>query len=404
MAWNLIAVDFQLRGAPIYKYNCFCGDVVRYNSALSFYNSNDMKPFYLLALQALLVVAKEVASPLTSLDVHTLADNSKEGKFSAQWIWDLDFELNPTADDIQSGDYFTFTVDNRASVPSHDFTVKDQNGNDIMQIKNSGNTFTATYTDSVQGKTDLSGDISFEAPFDKSKLGETAETIIVTVESGSQTLSDTITIDPSIEVSEAHVFGQRKDDMFAWTVRFPQTPWDRIQFTVTIPDGNSAFKSVKDIKDNMVLELLHDVDEFGNPSGVTPINPYENSDYTSVTKADPTSFTGRLFNLPKNHPQGEYNVDMSFVSHIEKIAEVYHLEVEWTLWYHANPNEDTRWTTPGDRTGTAAGAAAYICDACPPEGGGSASVTECKYFEFRHKHVSSSVTNSLNAVVPFTSI
>lgn len=38
---------------------------------------------------------------------------------------------------------------------------------------------------------------------------------------------------------------------------------------------------------------------------------------------------------------------MSFVSHIEKIAEVYHLEVEWTLWYHANPNEDTRWTTPG---------------------------------------------------------
>lgn len=344
----------------------------------SFYDYN-MKPFYLLALQTILVVAKEVASPLTSLDVHTLADNSKEGKYSTHWIWDLDFKLSPTADDVKPGDYFTFTVDDRALVPDHDFTVQDQNGNDIMQVKNSGNTFTASYTDGVDGKTELSGEFRFEAPFNKDKLGKTAEKITVTVKSGSQSLSDTITIDPSIKTDEASVYGQRKDDMFGWTIRFPETPWDRLEYKIIIPDGNSAIKSPQDIKDNMILKLAHGVDEFGNAASVTSINPFKNGDHASIPSASPTGFTGRLFNLPKNPAAGDYNVDMYFVSHIKNIAEVYHLDVEWTFWTDADPNEATRWTSPGDRTGTASGAAAYICEACTPEGGGSASVTECEY-------------------------
>ena len=232
----------------------------------------------------------------------------------------------------------------------------------------------------MTGKTDLSGGFHFEAPFNQDKLNNKAEQITVTVTSGTQTVSDTITIDPSIKVSEASVYGQRKDDMFGWTIRFPETPWDRVEYTVTIPDGDSAIKSVQDIKDNLVLKLSHGVDEFGKSTSVTSINPFQNGDHTSIVKASPTGFTGRLFNLPQNPAAGEYNVDMYFVSHIKNIAEVYHLDVQWTFWSDADPNEATRWNPPGDQTGTASGAAAYICEACIPEGGGSASVTECEYY------------------------
>ncbi|KAG5358349.1 hypothetical protein CJU89_4876 [Yarrowia sp. B02] len=315
-----------------------------------------MKSFYLLALQAIMVTAKEVSSPLTSLDVHTLS-NSKDGKFSARWIWDLDF----VSEDIQSGDHFTFTVDERAAVSILDFSVKDSSGKSVMTIKNSGNVFTATYT--ADGS--LSGKFNFEAPFDRNKLVK-AEKIDVTVKSGSKTLSDSVTIDPSLDVKGASVYGQRKEGMIGWKVRLPLTPWNRLEYTITL-DGESTIKSIQDVKDNLVLQLSHDVNEFGEAGSMSLVDPKKYSQHHSISKASASGFTGRLFNLPAE----VYNVDVSFPSHIKNIVESFNLKVEWKLWNDADSNEATRWIS-ADHSGSGSRAAAYICETCVPVGRGFA--------------------------------
>lgn len=313
------------------------------------------------------MVAKEVSSPLTSLDVHILGSNAKDGKYSASWIWDLDFALSPSADGVESGDFFKFTVDPRANVPGHSFGVNDQSGNKIMQVQSSGNVFTATYTDGVTGKSDLSGDFFFESPFDKSKLGDNAETIDVTVKSGSQTLSDTITIDPSINVNDVSVYGQRKDDLIAWNVLLPLQPWDRLEFRATLTDEDSRFPGIYFIRDNTVMFYFYEVDDFGTPKISEEVEVIP--DHFSNPTGAQYHFIGRVFNVPNNRTM---NVVVDFPSEIKNIVDVFHLNVEWTTWSEPDTNEATRWTG-GDKTGSGTGAAAYLCDACIPEGGGSAT-------------------------------
>jgi hypothetical protein len=339
-----------------------------------------MHQLLIFILLAALALAKQVPSPLGSLDVTRASDGGKKGTTNDVWNMNFSFSLKPFADNIQPGDYFKFTVDDKLSfgLNNFNFDVKDADGNVILKITNNGPVFTGTYTDYVATKNDaISGAVDIQTLFDANKIKTTGPTTVtVTPQVGGPTLKDTVTLLGTTNPDNALKWGELNGCcLVLWHLRLPTSPYNRAEITDTRSDGNTEFFDQGTLMANTRLIFrynLNDMGGFSKQEWVLGSNVAKYLTYTSVT---PKQFTARLENIPDN-----VSVEIQYFSRITNQASLYKNSYSYVL-YDKPPGGTggNEWTRRGNGGG-------YATNQQPGSnipslnGGGSGSGSErCEY-------------------------
>lgn len=316
-----------------------------------------MLQLLIFTLLAALALAKQVPSPLGSLDVTRASDGGKEGTVNDVWNMDFTFALMPFAQDVQPGDYFKFTVDDKLTFGYNNFNfdVKDADGNVILKITNSGKTFTGTYTDYVATKNDaISGAVNIQTLFDANKIKTTGPTTVtVTPQVGGKTLKDTVRLLGTTNPNNAIKYGEKNGCcLILWVIRLPVSPYNRAEITDTRADGNTEFFDKNSHMANSRLLFKYNPNDMGGFSKQELIQGSNVAKYLSYSEVTPGKFVAQLENIPDN-----VAVELQYYTRIKKNAPSYKNSYSYVLWDKPPANAGDKWTSGWSRRGSGSGAA-----------------------------------------------
>lgn len=316
--------------------------------------------FLALLLLATLALAKQVISPLGSLDIEKANGGGKTGSADDVWNMNFQFALKPYDDNVQAGDFFRFTVDDKLSFGSNifNFDVKDAKGNVIMKITNSGKTFTGTYTDYVAtNNDDISGLVKIQTQFDKSKLKVVGPTTVtVTPQVGGKTLADTVNLLASANSNGAWKSGEKNGCcILYWTIQLPSSPYNRALISDTVTDGKTQNFDIGMVQGNTNLVFLYDVNAFGGFSKKTYVMGADVAKYLTYTQMSPTQWTAQLQNIPDN-----VNVQIIYPARIATQSSSYKNSYQYTIWDEPYSDTGDKWAAGGEQRGSGGGSASDV--------------------------------------------
>lgn len=325
-----------------------------------------MLQLLILLLLAVTAFAKQVPSPLGSLSITRASDGSKEGTSNDVWNMDFNFALKPFAQNVQPGDYFKFTVDDKLTFGTNifNFDVKDANGNVILKITNNGKVFTGTYTDYVATNNDaVAGTVQIQTLFDANKIKTTGPTTItVTPQAGGDTLQDTVTLLGTTNPDSAIKYGEKNGCcLIVWHLRLPSSPYNRAQITDTRTDGNTEFFPAATHLSNTRLNFKYNLNDMGGFSKQEWIQGAALNNYITYTSVTPTKWTAQLQNIPDN-----VSVEIIYYSRISNQATTYKNSFSYVLWDKPYSQGD-KWVDGWSRRGNGGGTASNV----PPGTGGT---------------------------------
>ncbi|RDW30328.1 hypothetical protein B0I72DRAFT_148701, partial [Yarrowia lipolytica] len=305
----------------------------------------------LTVLMATIALAKQVASPLKTFDLHRAGDpNNKEGHYWDRWELDFTFALQPMQDNVQPGDYFQFTLDKRFWLGDkpYDFDVVDPNGNPIYHVKNDGFLFTCTYSDYVADKNwEINGTMRLTATAERNEIKEAGWNSFH-VDTGNGTgFDDSINIVPELDVTQGRKWGARfGDDEYIWYIQLPKSPYHTLRLVDTLRDDSLAFPDMDTLWDGMRVNLGYNMDEFWNTDKWVEVPKEERSKYVTLDTVEGDTFTATLHDIPD-----DVNVQLVFTTKIVKPQTAYWNHFGWEMWMDASGGEGPGNSIKGDTWG-----------------------------------------------------
>lgn len=300
---------------------------------------------------ATIALAKQVASPLKTFDLHRAGDpNNKEGHYWDRWELDFTFALQPMQDNVQPGDYFQFTLDKRFWLGDkpYDFDVVDPNGNPIYHVKNDGFLFTCTYSDYVADKNwEINGTMRLTATAERNEIKEAGWNSFH-VDTGNGTgFDDSINIVPELDVTQGRKWGARfGDDEYIWYIQLPKSPYHTLRLVDTLRDDSLAFPDMDTLWDGMRVNLGYNMDEFWNTDKWVEVPKEERSKYVTLDTVEGDTFTATLHDIPD-----DVNVQLVFTTKIVKPQTAYWNHFGWEMWMDASGGEGPGNSIKGDTWG-----------------------------------------------------